>query len=375
MSRGAQPNPDFLHRSNNLESGSGAPKAESTQSGTPHLPSPAESLAPTLRGWKLSRVHQTGNNPKVHLSRDGRYGASTSASDLVLFPLNQDNLLEIRVEVGNPLLKSLGIGNGGFSTDCDYFHLLISGQPGKLLRLHLPTVFQEPDFNTATQYPEFPSASGRHVFSPSGDFFLTYATSGYKVAIPRLLNPISDRIVINSGEPFQISGTPTIESIDDHGIKVAIGTLPDGERGSILLVRDLVTRQEYRATHDSEITALSFAPDDNRLWCGDKAGWITGYRIENGRDLNSSELLLISRCPIIGGSVTAILALPESSELIIGDSGGGIYSANLLGIENERGLRQIGTLEAGHATSISFCRATATLGLGLSTGGVAVYKR
>lgn len=386
MSQGAQPYRDF-NRPNLDKGGSeppnkvgahealNSPASSSPTFEAPSMPSSSQALAPNLIGWKLSGVTQTGVNPKVHFSKDGQYAASTSADSLVLLGLSKDEVPEIRFDSGDPVLKGLRIGNGGFSQDSKYFHLLIAGQPGKLLRLHIPSLLQGADPRSIAQYPEFPSASGRHIFSPSGDFFLTYAASGYKMAVPRQLNPISDRILINSGEPFAISGTPAIESIDDQGIKVAIGTLPDGEPHSVLMVRDLVTRQEYRTAHNAELTALSFGHADNKLWCGDKDGWITGYQIENGENLNSGELWMISRCPVIGASITAILALPESEELIIGDSGGGIYRANLLGIENERGLEQIGTLESGHLTSISFCRATSTLGLGLSTGGLASYQR
>jgi hypothetical protein len=335
--------------------------------------SPGQSIVnpSTLKGYELVGRFLCGAHPRVYLNHAATYGAIISDSDLTLWRLKDISLDRRVFTKESPILRNAHLGRGEFSGAGDHFALVVGSNPGKLLRMELPTLFTGDHSPNAVQHREFPPVSGRHVFSPSGEFLIAYPTTGIPMCITWNIEAGGGFLGIRSGDLFKLPGIPTAETVSTDGTLVAVGLRHSGGEFG-LLIYNRGTREQKLIDYPSEISQLAFATDDSVLWVGDHAGYLACY---SSTKWVSSKLINLNGVEPSPTRITALKSYGGAHQIICGTADGKIYRANLSQYAPMRGLDEVAELASGSLCSVASTHDGALLLMGFSSGEAAVYRR
>ncbi|NDC36502.1 MAG: hypothetical protein EBZ48_00435 [Proteobacteria bacterium] len=336
------------------------------------LPAQPAFTKPALHGFQAPRTYYCGANPRVSLNQAGDLAAVISDTGLTLLHCGgtgQERL--VFFELGGDMLKSSRLGHGGFSADGKHFSLVVSAIPGKLLRADVPALLMDDASKEAVRYPECPAINSRHIFSPSGDFFLSYPASGFPVCILWCIDDSYGSARIRAGGTISLPGFPTAEAVSQSGEMLAIGVGLSESRFLIFLC-NLSTGQTNQIEYPYEITRMSFNAAEDALWFGDCRGRLSSLQIDKAA-LAPIALHLVAEC---GDTITALTVHGELGRVVLGTSQGAIWQVgslpSALGKTSE-GIIKIGTYLHCPLTSVGASRSGKTLLLGFSSGQVALY--
>lgn len=335
------------------------------------LPASRDFIAPKLPGLSALTSYPTGPRARVYLSATSDLVAIISDADLTL-GCGKSNLTQRAVfDLESKLLRGARLGHGGFSPDGEHFTLVVSALPGKLLRVDVPALLSANLHPDAIRYPELPSVNGRHVFSPSGEFFLSYPGSGFPRGIIWNIIEGESSVRVRAGSTFELPGFPSAEAVDRSGEIVGMGVRLN-EAGFGLFILDRSHGTSRLLPYSSEITRLAFAPDGSSIWVGDADGALRCYAIGRTPDLCLSPVVQLSRTGI---PISALAVLGTSSEVIFGSTDGALFRVSLESGSSSAERQCIGSLTEGYLYSAAGSECGGLLLLGVSSGSALLYQK
>jgi hypothetical protein len=306
----------------------------------------------------------------VYLNRDANLSAIISDTDLILSGGIASPDHRVMFDLNSGLLRAARLGHGGFSPDGKHFTLVVGALPGKLLQIDAPAFLSSDLYPGAARYPELPAVNGRHVFSPSGDFFLSYPGTGFPMGIVWNLIKEHNSIRVRAGGTFALPGFPSAEAVDHSGDLIAVGIRrSDGGFGLFMLNRS--DGNSFMLEHPQEITRLAFALDGRSLWLGDSRGGVVCVAIAREPVL---QLSAIAQCELQGGAITALAACGTPSTVICGTSDGTIHYGKCPSNHQKVACLTIGRLDSGHLCSVHSSQSGEAVLIGFSAGNAALYR-